>query len=106
VRYYNAADVLVLASVSEGMPNVVLEAVACGTPVVATATGGATEIIPRPEAGELVHERQVSALVDACTRLCERAPDRAATRRYAETFGWDDIVRDQLELYATVAARA
>ena len=105
VRYYNAADALVLASVSEGMPNVVLEAIACGTPVVATATGGATEIITCPAAGELMHERQASALVDSFTRLLERSLDRAATRRHAEKFGWDDIVRDQLELYATVTAR-
>ena len=106
VRYYNAADALVLASVSEGMPNVVLEAIACGTPVVATATGGSTEIISSPEAGELMHERRASALVDAVARLRDRAPDRAATRRHAENFAWGDVVRDQLKLYATVTARS
>lgn len=103
VRYYNAADVLVLASVSEGMPNVVLEAIACGTPVVATAAGGTAEVISCPEAGELMQVRNTSGLIEAFTRLRERTPDRAATRRHAEQFGWSDVVRDQLALYASVA---
>jgi len=106
VRYYNAADALVLASVSEGMPNVVLESIACGTPVVATATGGTTEIISCPEAGELMHGRQVPALIEAFTRLKERAPDRAAVRRHAGKFGWADVIRDQLALYASVTPRS
>ena len=82
VRYYNAADALVLASVSEGMPNVLLEAIACGTPVIATATGGAKEIISRPAAGELMRERQAPALIEAFSRLREQPPDRTATRRH------------------------
>jgi glycosyltransferase involved in cell wall biosynthesis len=106
VRYYNAAEALLLVSVSEGMPNVILEAIACGTPVVATATGGAMEIVSCPEAGELMHERQPSALVDALSRLRRRVPDPAATRRHAEKFGWADVVRDQLALYATVAGES
>jgi teichuronic acid biosynthesis glycosyltransferase TuaC len=103
VRYYNAADALVLASVSEGMPNVVLESIACGTPVVATGTGGAMEIITVPEAGELMRERTSLALVDAFRCLYERAPNRSLTRRYAQLFSWADVVRDQLTLYAKVA---
>jgi len=106
VRYYNAADALVLASVSEGMPNVVLEAIACGTPVIATATGGVSEIISCSAAGELMQERQASAIVDAFARLRERVSDRVAIRRHAEKFGWADVVRDQVALYATVAARS
>ncbi len=43
VDYYNAADALILASEREGMPNVILEALACGTPVIATRTGGIVE---------------------------------------------------------------
>jgi glycosyltransferase involved in cell wall biosynthesis len=106
VRYYNAADALVLASVSEGMPNVVLEAIACGTPVVAMAAGATVEVISRPEAGELVHVRKTPALIDAVNRLLERAPDRAVIRRHAENFSWVDVVRQQLDLYKTVAENA
>src|SRR5690625_2188722 len=53
VGYYNAADILVLASSREGMPNVVLESLACGTPVVATDVGGIPEVVVAPAAGRI-----------------------------------------------------
>jgi glycosyltransferase involved in cell wall biosynthesis len=103
---YNVADAMVLASSREGMPNVVLESIACGTPVLATAVGGVPEIITVPEAGELMHERQPEALVMAWRRLRERQPDRAATRRFAETLGWRPVVEAQSALYARVLSAA
>lgn len=106
VRYYSAADVLVLASASEGMPNVVLESIACGTPVIATPTGGAVEIMSVPEAGVLLKSRTAPAIVEAFNTLVSRAPSRAETRRHAGRFGWDDVVARQLELYANVVASA
>ncbi|TAL99283.1 MAG: glycosyltransferase family 4 protein [Rhodanobacter sp.] len=106
-KYYNAADVLVLASSREGMPNVVLEALACGTSVVATPVGGTPELITAPEAGELMQERSAPALVRAWTALRSRQPDRVATRRFAEQLGWQSVVEAQCALYARVlAARA
>lgn len=102
--YYNAADALVLASSREGMPNVILEALACGTPVVATAVGGIPELITSSEAGELMRERTADALVEAWKRLQARQPDCGLTRRFAETFGWQPVVEAQCALYAKVLA--
>jgi teichuronic acid biosynthesis glycosyltransferase TuaC len=100
--YYNAADALVLASSREGMPNVVLEAMACGTPVVATPVGGVPELITTPEGGELMRERSPEALVRAWTTLQERKPDRVATRKFAERLGWQSVIEAQCALYARV----
>jgi len=101
-EYYNATDVLVLASSREGMPNVVLEALACGTPVIATRVGGTPELVSSPEAGELMQERTPEALVAAWHRLRARKPEHMATRKFAERFGWGPTIAAQQALYTQV----
>jgi glycosyltransferase involved in cell wall biosynthesis len=99
---YNLADAMVLASSREGMPNVVLESIACGTPVLATPVGGVPELITAPEAGELMRERRPEALATAWNTLRARQPERLATRRFAETLGWRPVIDAQHALYARV----
>jgi glycosyltransferase involved in cell wall biosynthesis len=99
VDFYNAADALVLASDREGMANVLLESMACGTPVIATALWGTPEVVSSPEAGILMRERTVDGLVEACRELFERYSDRDATRRHAQRFSWANTTRGQLELF-------
>ena len=101
-RYYNAADVMVLASSREGMPNVVLESLACGTPVIAAPFESAAELIHAPEAGEIAESRTPDAIALAWQRLEQGRPERSATRRYAEQFGWRPVVEAQCALYARV----
>ncbi|HEX7369050.1 MAG TPA: glycosyltransferase [Rhodanobacteraceae bacterium] len=103
-RYYNAADVQVLASASEGMPNVVLESLACGTPVIAAPFESARELIKVPEAGEVTESHGPEAIVSAWQRLWARRPDRAATRAFAQQLGWDPVVEAQCALYARTCA--
>ena len=74
------ADILVNPSLSEGLPNIVLEALAVGVPVVATAVGGVPEIIENDYNGYLVPARDGSAMADALLRL----DDDRRRRRYAE----------------------
>ena len=100
--YYSAADVLVLASSREGWPNVVLEVMACGTPVVATAVGGVPDMVSTPAAGQVVHERSVGGLRAALDRLFGIYPDPAETRRHAESFSWDATSAGQRDLFARV----
>jgi glycosyltransferase involved in cell wall biosynthesis len=88
--WYAAADALVLASASEGWPNVLLEAMACGTPVAATNVGGTPELVCSPDAGTLIMERTPAGVASGVQRLVGALPDRAATRRYAETFSWKE----------------
>lgn len=104
---YGAADILVLASSREGWANVLLEAMACGTPVVATRVWGTPEVVARPEAGELTEERSAKALAAAVRRLLTRLPDRSRTRSYAEGFGWNETTAGQLTLFrAILSSRA
>jgi glycosyltransferase involved in cell wall biosynthesis len=101
---YSAADALVLASSREGWANVLLEAMACGTPVAATDVWGTREAVTSPEAGLLIAEREANAIADGITRLFAALPDRSATRRYAELFSWDDTTRGQIDLFSRIVA--
>jgi teichuronic acid biosynthesis glycosyltransferase TuaC len=103
---YNAADALVLASAREGMPNVVLESLACGTRVVATDVGGIGEVVTAPVAGALMRERTPVALREALQRVLAVARDAAATREFALRFGWAPVVERQVALYRRVLANA
>lgn len=103
--YYCAADALVLASSREGMPNVALEALACGTPIVAAPFAGAEEVVSAPAAGEIAASRTPEALGAAWQRLQARRPQRNATREFAESLGWGPVVAAQYALYAQVLAK-
>lgn len=98
-HYYAAADALVLASSREGWANVLLESMACGTPVIASNVGGTPEVVASPEAGVLMAERTPEALALAAKSLLARYPDRDATRRYAEGFSWAATTAGQLALF-------
>ena len=85
---YGAADLLVHPSLREGWPNVLLESMACGTPVLATNFDSVGEIVGAPEAGRIVAEATPTGLAEAISELLAAPPRREATRRYAEGFDW------------------
>jgi teichuronic acid biosynthesis glycosyltransferase TuaC len=103
--YYGAADVLVLASSREGWANVLLEAMACGTPVVASNVWGTPEVVASPHAGVLMPERTPEGLIAALKTLRANYPTHAATRRYAEQFSWDHTTQGQIGLFKSILAR-
>lgn len=103
-EFYSAADVMVLASSREGWANVLLEAMACGTPVVATAVGGTPEVITAPAAGLLMRDRSPQALADAVSKLLAAPPSRESTRQHAAQYGWEEISQGQLQLFRRIIA--
>lgn len=98
-EFYGAADALILASLREGWPNVLLESMACGTPVVATSVGAAADIVAVPQAGVLTSEINTEALITALGQLRKNYPDRATTRAYAEQFSWDETSAGQMRIF-------
>jgi glycosyltransferase involved in cell wall biosynthesis len=101
---YGAADALVLASSREGWANVLLEAMACGTPVVASRIWGTPEVVTVPAAGVLMAERSAAGVVAGVARLRSAIPNRAATRAYAENFSWHATTQGQLDLFESILA--
>lgn len=102
---YSSADLLVLASSREGWPNVLLEALACGTPVVATRNWGTPEIISSPDAGCLVEQQTPRALAEAIEKTLLSRPDRIKTRTFAEAFSWDATTEGQVRLFAACLSK-
>jgi teichuronic acid biosynthesis glycosyltransferase TuaC len=96
-----ACDVLVLPSHAEGTPNVVLEALASGRRVVATAVGGVPDLLASPELGELVPAHDPAALATALGRALDRPYDPEAVARLGARGGWD---ASAAALYAVLRA--
>jgi glycosyltransferase involved in cell wall biosynthesis len=92
---FAAADVAVQPSAAEGLANVWVEALACGTPVVTCDAGGAREAIDRPDAGRIV-PRDAAAIAAAVQELLADPPTQADARKAAEKFSWD---RNAAELF-------
>jgi teichuronic acid biosynthesis glycosyltransferase TuaC len=99
---YGAADASVLASSREGWANVLLESMACGTPVVAADIWGNPEVVRAPAAGVIYEPNTPDGIVAGVRRLFAALPDRTATRAYAEGFSWDETTAGQLALFRRV----
>ncbi len=92
-RYYAASDITTLPSYAEGTPNCVIEALACGRPVVATRVGGVPDMIHDDRMGELVEARDVEGLVAAFERSLSRTYDAAEIVRLTGRGTWTDSAR-------------
>jgi glycosyltransferase involved in cell wall biosynthesis len=108
VAAYRAAEVAVTPSVSlEGFGLVVLEALACGTPVVGTAVEGLEEALGGLDPMLLVPPGDAAALADRLLGVLsaqEPAPSGERCRAYAEDFSWQRTAREVLEIYRSVAS--
>lgn len=101
---YGAADASVLASSREGWANVLLESMACGTPVVAANIWGNPEVVRAPTGGVIYEPNTPDGIAAGVRRLFAALPDRAATRTYAELFSWDETTAGQLALFRRIVA--
>lgn len=102
---YSSADVLLLTSTREGWPNVVLEAMACGTPVVSVDVGAVRSMLDDPKVGRIVTERDGAVLAAEVADLLAGAPTSEAVRTHAARFDWHSISRGQHDLMLRATGR-
>lgn len=88
VEMYRSAAVTVLASSNEGMPNVVLESLSCGTPVIATSVGGIPEVLKPPDGGVLLSERSSPAIARAVRDCLDSPRDAQRVRETVADRSW------------------
>ena len=99
--WYSAADAFCLASTREGWPNVLLESMACGTPVIATAAGGTAEIVASERLG-LLAERLEPEVVRALTRALSEPWDRGFIAGYARARSWENVAASVTEIFHSI----
>jgi len=105
----NCVDVYVLGSLREGISNTILEAMACGLPVIASATGGNPELVEAGVTGALVKsgdtDELTSAIINYARDAAMRATQGAAARaRVLERFSLRRMIEDYRCLYREVLA--
>lgn len=102
--WYSAADLMLFCSLADNQPLTVMEAMACGTPVVGFATGGMPELVDQNENGWLASTGGVAAL---STQILDILGDRERLRRWSEAaaakaareFGWERCLAAHVTLY-------
>jgi glycosyltransferase involved in cell wall biosynthesis len=105
---HKAFDVFVMSSVTEGLGTSLLDAMACGKPVVATTVGGIPEVVVHDETGLLVPPRDPPAMAEAIVRLLSDASLRdrmgaAGLARVRERFSAETMVKNTLRVYQQLA---
>jgi glycosyltransferase involved in cell wall biosynthesis len=104
-KWYNACDVFCLASFREGIPNVILEAFACGKPVVATAVGGIPEIVTSDN-GFMVPELSAEKIASAIVKSLNAEWNREKIIEYAKTFAWDVTGKNLFSLFQSIIMKS
>ena len=101
--YYSAANVLVMPSHYESFGMVALEAMACGTPVIASNVGGLSHLVQDEKTGYLVPNGDWAALCDKLTNLVENTELQAKlgnnAKKKAVDYAWPEIARKIIALY-------
>ena len=105
IKWYSAADVFCLASSREGWANVLMESMACGTPVVATNVWGAPEIITNDEVGILV-DRDIDSISRGIANALNRQWNHELILAHVSRRTWDVVAREVKDVFEKTLKRA
>jgi glycosyltransferase involved in cell wall biosynthesis len=108
--YYRLMDVFWMPSLRDGMPNALLEAMACEKAVVGSAVGGIVDILDHPEIGQIIPPGDVSALVEATLTLLDNPEKRQAMGKAARDwvvrhYGQSQELNANLQVYRRLLDR-
>lgn len=102
VYWYNAADIFCFASFREGCPNVIMEALACGTPVVASNVGAISDMVDTDVKGYIFDLNIVNDLENKIRTAFKTKWDRHAIKNLINNQTWDRCAKQVLEIYGRV----
>jgi len=107
VQYYQNAKVFVLPSYYEGLPTTLLEAMACGIPVVTTSVGGIPEVVVNGKNGFIIPIKDPTAIASAVSKLLENEKQRVNMGRIArntveKNYSWDRVASEALKYYESI----
>ena len=107
---YTAADVFVAPSIQDNLPNTVMEALACGTPVVAFNTGGMPEMIDHRETGWLAHPFDYRDIAKGIIHVIEDVErreimGRLAREKVVRNYAEDIVIRQHMKLYDSLVGQ-
>lgn len=100
---FAAADIMALVSESEGLANAWVEALACGTPIIASDVGGIRELVKTEAAGRIV-ERNPAAITKAAREILANPPSTASVAESVRVFSWDENARQLAAFFREVSA--
>lgn len=102
VFWFNAADLFVLPSLGEGFGNVLIEAMSCGTPIVASNVGGIPEIINTNKLGILVSPANIEKLSNGILQALNRNWDKNILIEMAKYYSWHNVAKLTSDVYEKI----
>jgi glycosyltransferase involved in cell wall biosynthesis len=108
-RVYNAADVFVLPSMQDNLPNTLMEALACGVPCVGFSVGGIPEMIDHRRNGYVAREADADDLADGLQWVLQEADaeelKRSATAKVAKNYSQTSVAMRYIDVYSEAMAQ-